>query len=599
MITIFPSSLNLTSFHRTMSILLAAINSRYNHTNLAVRSIVEYVKKYEPKATGDILSFEEWTIAHYAQDIVRGVHSRSPSIVIFSVYIWNTRLVFDVIKELKKVLPKLIIGLGGPDVSYRANEILQANDGADFVVQGEGEQTSLEIVKLYNEINDAQKDMQECFLQKLISIQGIFTKTRDKAIHFGGVRAPLDLDNLAFPYTDFSEPDFKLYYYESSRGCPFSCSYCLSSIEKSVRFMPLERVYEDIQTFLDKKVKIVKFVDRTFNLNTERYLSIWKYIVENHNGYTMFHFEISAEQLDKKALDYLQGIKPGVMQFEIGVQSTNEKTLTEINRPVDLEKLSKNILQIPKTIHSHLDLIAGLPHESLKEFEVSFNYTLSLKPDMLQLGFLKILSGTQMEAYARKHDYAWLTNPPHEVIKSPWMSYDDLCFLHDVETVLDWYYNSHYFDNTINYVLKNANKAFSVFSEVVKYFNERDVFSTQHKTITLFSFLHDFFAQHYEESLPVLLELLKFDYFTMGKTSVFPECFSLCYDKDLHHEALLEHTDMQSTREAYTNSSFEVFSINPLTLEKVKTSILFLYGKRAEKKQKTIAIIHRKKQTNV
>ncbi len=599
MTTIFPSSLNLIFFHRTMSILLAAINSRYNHTNLAVRSIVEYVKKYEPKATGDILSFEEWTIAHYAQDIVRGVHSRSPSIVIFSVYIWNTRLVFDVIKELKKVLPRLIIGLGGPDVSYRANEILQANDGADFVVQGEGEQTSLEIVKLYNEINDAQKDMQECFLQKLISIQGIFTKTRDKAIHFGGVRAPLDLDNLAFPYTDFSEPDFKLYYYESSRGCPFSCSYCLSSIEKSVRFMPLERVYEDIQIFLDQKVKIVKFVDRTFNLNTERYLSIWKYIVENHNGYTMFHFEISAEQLDKKALDYLQGIKPGVMQFEIGVQSTNEKTLTEINRPVDLEKLSKNILQIPKTIHSHLDLIAGLPHESLKEFEVSFNYTLSLKPDMLQLGFLKILSGTQMEAYARKHDYAWLTNPPHEVIKSPWMSYDDLCFLHDVETVLDWYYNSHYFDNTINYVLKNANNAFSVFSEVVKYFNERDIFSTQHKTITLFSFLHDFFTQHYEESLPVLLELLKFDYFTMGKTSVFPECFSLCYDKDLHHEALLEHTDMQSTREAYTNSSFEVFSINPLTLEKVKTSILFLYGKRAEKKQKTTVIIHRKKQTNV
>ncbi len=574
-----------------MSILLAAINSRYNHTNLAVRSIYEFVKKHAEAKSVDALQYEEWTIAHYVQDIVRGISAKNPKIIIFSVYIWNTRLVFDTTKELKKIFPSLLIGLGGPDVSYRAEEVLTANPEVDFVLQGEGEQTVLELVKHYTSISTKTGFDAQAFLQGLGSILGITSRQDGNRLHFAGARPPLEMQSLAFPYSDFLEPDYKLYYYESSRGCPFSCSYCLSSIEKNVRFMPLERVYDDLQRFLDAKVKIVKFVDRTFNLNTDRYVAIWDYIVKNHNDYTMFHFEISAEHLDDTALQYLQNVKKGVMQFEVGVQSTNEMTLKEINRPVKKDILAKNVGKIPKTIHSHLDLIAGLPHESLKEFEESFNFTLALRPDMLQLGFLKILSGTQMEVYAKEHDYEWLSIQPHEVLKSPWMSYKDICFLHDVETVLDWYYNSHYFDKTIYYLLESVESDFALFSLIAKYFREQGFFDVQHKTQTLFSLLYEFVEKYYNSCLPVVRELLRFDYFYMGKTSVYPKCFDLHYDKDLHHAALIEHTDMHSTREAYTNSAFETYNINPLTMEQKKTNILFLYGKRAEKKQDTITII--------
>ncbi len=578
-----------------MKILLTAINSRYNHTNLAIRSIYEFIKKHGKNSEHKSVEFEEWTIAHFTQDILKGIIEHKPDMVLFSVYVWNTRLVFDVIKELKKVLPNIIIGLGGPDVSYRVHEVFQLYNEVDLIIQGEGEQTSLELVEIFCNTALYGHIDKDALLEKLTSVQGLYTKRSTGDIHFGGVRAPLAMESLAFAYTDFSEPDYKLYYYESSRGCPFSCSYCLSSIDKSVRFMPLERVYADLQLFLHARVKIVKFVDRTFNLNTERYLSIWKYIVDNHNGYTMFHFEISAEHLDDLALEYLQTIPSGVMQFEIGVQSTNEKTLQEINRPVNLEILAKKICAIPKTIHSHLDLIAGLPHESLVEFERSFNFTIGLKPDMLQLGFLKILSGTQMESYAQHQDYAWFSNPPHEVLKSPCMSYDDLCFLHDVETTLDWYYNSHYFPATFTYLLQQHDNAFELFSSIATYFRSKGVFYNQHKIQAHFSLLFDFFTTQSKYSIAILEELLRYDYFFMGKTSVFPDCFTLHYDKDTHHSGLLEHTEMTSTREAYTNSSFEVFSINPFTYETKTTPILFLYGKRAEKKQETISIILEKK----
>ncbi len=574
-----------------MSILLTAINSRYSHTNLAVRSICEYIKAHSTTETSVNVNFQEWTIAHYAQDILRGILSHKPSVVVFSVYIWNTRLVFDVIRELRKVSPNIVIGLGGPDVSYRAKDVFNILSEVDFVMHGEGEQTSLEIVESYYRIQKNDIIHKDEFLQSIKGIKGLYTKTNDGTIHFEGTRNPLSLDELAFPYTDFSQPDHKLYYYESSRGCPFSCSYCLSSIEKSVRFRSLDLVLRDLQLFMDARVRIVKFVDRTYNLREERYLAIWKYIVENHNGYTMFHFEISAEHLDEKALDFLQTVGKGIMQFEIGIQSTNAKTLQEIQRPVNLDILSKKIAQIPKTIHSHLDLIAGLPHESLTEFEISFNYTLALKPDMLQLGFLKVLSGTKMEVYAKENGYEWLSNPPHEVLQSPCMSYEDICFLHDIETVLDWYYNSHYFEKTIGYLLEKNNNAFTLFSAIVKHFYKQGIFEGQHKTGALFDFLYDYCATCEQDGLHIINELLRFDYFYMGKTSVYPACFELHYDKDAHHAALLEHTEMTSTRESYTNSSFEKFEINPFTLNKESTSILFLYGKRAEKKQETQSII--------
>ncbi len=570
-------------------ILLVGINARYNHTNLAIRSIFEYSKKYLPTLDENTMLFEEWTISQFPLEILRGIVKHNPKIVIFSVYIWNTRLVFDIIQELRKVAPKIIIGVGGPDVSYRADDLFFRYSELDIVLQGEGEQTVLELVQSYESLSNFKRDD---FLSVVSTIKGLYVRTSSLDICFGGKRDLIEnLDRLAFAYPIITEVDTKLYYYESSRGCPFTCSYCLSSIEKSVRFMPLDRVYTDLQKFLDARVKIVKFVDRTFNLNTERYLAIWKYIIENHNGYTMFHFEISAEHLDERALAFLQDVPAGIMQFEIGIQSICEETLHEIQRPVNLDKLRKNILHIPKTIHSHLDIIAGLPHETIQTFSNAFNFTMGMNPDMLQMGFLKILSGTQMEKFAKLHRYEWLSNPMYEVLKTPTMSYEDLCFLHDVEQVLDWFYNSHYVDNTVQYLLQQNITPYDLFSSITKYFQNLGLFEIQHKTLTLFSYLHEYLSVYHEEDFFVLAELLRFDYFYMGKTSVFPECFALHYNKDSHHKALLTYTDMNSTREAYTNSSYEVFNINPFSHKKEKTEVLFLYTKRAEKQQNPVVKI--------
>lgn len=573
-------------------VFLAAINSRYNHTNLAVRSIVQYSKQQDSTITDELLSFEEFTIANFAQDILQGIIKQNPKIVIFSVYIWNTRLCFDVIRELRKIRKDIIIGVGGPDVSYKADELFANFTELDFVIQGEGEITDFEIIQVAKNQIESKTFSRENFLQTIKNIQGLHVKQLDGAISYSGNRPLIeDLSIIPFPYPVLDEVETKLFYYESSRGCPFNCSYCLSSIEKGVRFMPLERVYEDLKRFLDAGVRIVKFVDRTFNLKPERYITMWKWIVANHNGYTMFHFEISAEHLDEEALDFLQSVPAGVMQFEIGVQTTNPKTLQEINRPVHLDTLAHKIRRIPKTIHSHLDLIAGLPYESLTEFAESFNYVLELRPDMLQLGFLKVLSGTQMESFAKENNYKWLTFPPHEVLETPYMSYDDLYYLHNFETVLDWYYNSGNFSTAIEFLLQNYVSSYKLFESITNYFTEKKVFDLQHKIQAHFAFLDSFAKDVMSENYEIVKELIRFDYFKMQKTSVYPNCFELHYDKDKHHAGLLANTDMHSTREAYTNSSFETFNINPLTLESKETDILFLYGKRAEKKQETKVII--------
>ncbi len=573
-------------------IFLVAINSRYNHTNLAVRSIVAYAQQQDPTMTEDFLTFEEFSIANFAQDILHGIIKQNPKIVIFSVYIWNTRLVFDVIRELRKVRPDILIGAGGPDVSYRAREVFTNYDELDFIIQGEGELTDFDIFQSAKNLIEQNSFSREEFIPTLKKMKGIYSKQLDGSFLYGGIRPYIeDLSIVPFAYPVLDEVDTKLFYYESSRGCPFLCTYCLSSIEKGVRFMPLERVYEDLTRFLEARVRIIKFVDRTFNLNTKRYLAMWKWIVANHNGYTMFHFEIAAEFLDDEALDFLQTVPAGIMQFEVGIQSTNPATLQAIKRPANLDKLVQKVSRIPKTIHSHLDLIAGLPYESLTEFAESFNFVLNLRPDMLQLGFLKVLAGTQMEQFAKENNYKWLTIPPHEVLETPYISYDELYFLHNFETVLDWYYNSGNFATSIEFLLQNAKDSYNLFETITQYFTTNKVFDLQYKIQAHFSLLADFIKNNAPQFSSIAHELIRFDYFKMQKTSVFPDCFELHYDKDKHHAGLIANTDMHSTRESYTNSAFETFSINPQTLETKETSILFLYGKRAEKKVETQVIV--------
>lgn len=575
-------------------ILLIACNARYNHTNLAVRSINAYVKKHEPSLDKDMLAFKEWTIHNHIQDILRDTYEKNPHIIIFSVYIWNVSLIFDIIRELRKILPNTVIAAGGPEVSYKSNELFAEFPEIDCILQGEGEQTVSELVQLYQNLKKDDGINRAEFLNRAGTVPGVFARNTDGQICFGGQRSVLcDMSQLAFAYPVITEADSRLFYYETSRGCPFSCSYCLSSIDKTMRFMPTERVFEDIRRFMDANVKIVKFVDRTFNIDKDRCLAIWQYICDNHNGITMFHFEIGAQYLDRRLLDFLQNVQPGIMQFEIGIQSINEQTLMQIHRPNDLKKLKENIQLIPKTIHTHLDIIAGLPKENLHSFEKSFNYTMALKPDMLQLGFLKILSGTEMESYAKTNDYVWQSKPPYEVLQTPVMSYADICFLHDISDITEKYYNSGYFSTTMNFLLDTHDNAFYVFKSLAEYFRNRHLFDNLHKSIDLFEYLNDFLRDFLADHYVVAYELLRFDYLLIKKTSTFPQWFIRHYDKNEHHKALIEHTNMHSTREAYAQSAFEIFSVHPLGNTKEPTGILFLYNKTKDIKTeiKTIEII--------
>lgn len=564
-----------------MKTVLVAINSKFSHTNLAVRSICEYVKNKSSviNQLDNTISFSEYTINQLQSDIIRDIVFSKPDMLLFSVYIWNVSITFEIIRELKKILPDVIIGAGGPEVSYQAELVLEKEENIDFVMSGEGEQTVLELLESYI-------TSKEYFVPGIISRKG---KEPQRELFS-------TLDSLYFAYPDLltkndPDPDNRIFYFESSRGCPFRCSYCLSSIDKSVRYMSLEKVFEQLQIFLDANVKLVKFVDRTFNLDEDRTIAIWKYIREHHNNKTMFHFEIAALQLTDKMLQAIKDFPKGIMQFEVGIQSTNSKTLKQINRPADFERIKEVTSRIPKTIHTHLDLIAGLPFENLVSFGKSFDYVLGLRPDMLQLGFLKILSGTEMENYASENNFKKLSFPPYEVLSTPDISYEEIQFLKDVEKILDAYYNSGLYTYTMNYLFSIQN--FSIFdflSDIAKNFRTTGFFDVAHKVNSYYEFLFNYLQTDNKNTnidFSIISELLRFDFISNEKFSVFPQWYKRNYNKEKHNDALFSKTDVKSTRDSYSRSDYDEFEINPFTLKKEHCNFLFVYnsvkGKVSEK----------------
>lgn len=573
-------------------ILLAAVNARYNHTNIAVRSISLYC--------GDpgLVGFDEWTINQPEQEILRGITGHHPKIILFSTYIWNIDIVSKVIHELPKILPGCVIGAGGPEAGYRARQILMQETGLDMVITGEGEQTAAELAELYRTQRSSFNKTE--WLKAASRIPGVCAKTGggpDTHIAYGGPRSLLpDMSVLPFPYPEITDPENRIYYYESSRGCPFSCAYCMSSLDRHVRFMPLERVYEDIQRFLDARVKLVKFVDRTYNLQPERYIAIWKYICAHHNGITMFHFEIEAEYLCGEALDFLGTVPDGIMQFEIGVQSANARTLEAVHRSPDIGTLAANVRRIPKTIRTHLDLIAGLPYEGLDSFGQSLDKTLALTPDALQLGFLKVLAGTQMESYCGKHGWQWMSDAPYEVLSTPYLGYDDIQFLKDVEILLDAYWNSHNFDTTIRFV-QSRKSLWSFFRALAGYCGKRAVFSMQRKPAFWYELLSDFIkgdSRPHDDS-SALTELLRFDFIAAGKKGSFPAWCGHNYTKEAHRAALEKYTDFSSSRAAYSFTEYDEFGVNPLSPGGTSSpgtvyKILFIYPQREGGRTKAVLI---------
>lgn len=425
-------------------IIIASINSKYIHTNLAIRYIKKYLEQIAPKNEYII---KEWNLKQRFLDILRELYSSQPDTILFSIYIWNVEMTLKLIREIKKLLPSIEIAVGGPEVMYRSEELLQEYPEISQVFKGDGELA-------------------------LANYLGVVPKKYSNR----------DLDYIPFPYNiqDIERSKNQIIYYESSRGCPFNCAYCLSSIEHNVRYFSLERVLKDLDFFLTHKVKLVKFVDRTFNLDPQRYYPIWEYLIKNHNGYTTFHFEISGDLLSIKDLNLLQTAPPNALQFEAGIQSTHLPTLKAINRSTDLQKLKNNLLAIGENIHLHVDLIAGLPLENIADFSKSFDFAMSLKPDMLQLGFLKILKGTAMEKIAKSEPgYIYLNHPPYEVTATTWLSFEDISQLKDIEKTVDIFYNSgrHQLPDT----------SFSYFQGLAKYLKERGVYTDPRK--------HDYYAQ--------------------------------------------------------------------------------------------------------
>lgn len=538
-------------------IVLAAINSQYVHLNLAVR----YLKKYVEINNDVKVDIYETNINNQLLNIIKDIFELNPDKIIFSTYIWNKEYVFEIVKEIKKVLPNVKIILGGPEVSFGWEKVMEENPEIDNILVGEGEKVFLNF--LTNE-ND--------------KVMGLVYR-KDGEVYFNGSEKIIeDLDIIPFPYEKEELQDkTKIFYYESSRGCPFNCSYCMSSIDKTVRYYSLDRVKEDLKIFLDSPIRLLKFVDRTFNLKKERYMEIWKFLLENYREGITFHFEINANIFDDETLDFLETVPRGYFQFEIGVQTINADTMKSINRNNVLDKLAHNVRRINKNIHLHLDLIAGLPYETYEIFKKSFEYVHDLKSEMIQLGFLKLLKGTQMYNEIEKYEYKYFSKPPYEIFSNKFLSFAEIIKLKNLEKILDYYYNSEKFSMSTDYIIKNHyENSFGFYEEIAEYYDKKGYLKISHKETALFNILYDFYREKQFEDVEIFKEYLKFDFIMLGKPGFYPEWLISRKDSELHN-SIIKEKGFKSVREGHKNSELEFFRFDIFSGNKEEINIFFDY----------------------
>ena len=480
-----------------MKILLVACNAKYIHSNLAVYDLQAYASDY-----ADHIVLKEYTINQQKDDIMRDIYLEHPDVVCVSCYIWNLSFVKELMADLIKILPGVDFWAGGPEVSYDAEKFLTENSEFKGVMVGEGEETFKELARYYVEKNP----------QDLKDMTGICYRDGDQIIHIGW-RQIMDLSSIPFIYKDLSEFKNRIIYYESSRGCPFSCSYCLSSIDKKLRFRDTETVKKELQFFIDNKVPQVKFVDRTFNCKHDHAMAIWKYINEHDNGVTNFHFEISADLLREEELQEMSTMRPGLIQLEIGVQSTNPDTIKAIHRTMDFEKLKGIVDRIHSfgNIHQHLDLIAGLPYEDYDSFRHSFNDVYALKPQQLQLGFLKVLKGSHMMEMCREYGIVYKTQEPYEVLSTKWLDYDHVLKLKTVENMVEVYYNSGQFQNTLEYLENFFQDAFSIYERLGSFYMEKGYGDVSHTRMRRYEILLEFLEDVPEISMDQVKDQMVYD----------------------------------------------------------------------------------------
>ena len=642
-----------------MRFLLCGINAKYIHSNLAIFSLKAYADR--KKIPGAEIILKEYTINNYVEDILQDLYEEKADVVIFSCYIWNISFVRELAAELKKVSPDVKIWAGGPEVSYAANKFLMENPAFDLIMQGEGEEVFSELICLTVEekcrIKDVykqseskkvlsgivekryfierkqavkeEKDIEDKHfagednvyptnyidMSKLQKLQGIAVRdflgeaalgnaesnigNKTKIINTGFATL-MDMDTIPFVYEDFHLFEHKILYYETSRGCPFCCSYCLSSVDKTVRFRSLPIVKKELDAFLEAKVPQVKFVDRTFNCNRQRAIDIWSYLVEHDNGITNFHFEISSDLLGEEELELFAKMRPGLIQLEIGVQSTNGETVDAIHRHMDLDRLFHYVDRVHElgNIHQHLDLIAGLPYENYERFGCSFDDLYAHEPDQLQLGFLKVLKGTMMEEEVKKYSILYRNQPPYEVLGTKWLSYDEIILLKGVEELVELYYNSGQYTLTLKYAVPFFESPFRFYEMFSAWYRGKGYHKLNHNRLEKYNILREFLREHIDENeWDTLDEIMLYDMYLRENVKGRPAWAkdTAQYKKEwkaLYREQgeKLFPEDVQAgiydSKRAANQSHIEVFEINIKKfeqsgqVEKKQVFCLFDYSRR-------------------
>lgn len=588
-----------------MKLLLAAVNAKYIHSNLAVYSMKAYCREYAEQ-----IELAEYTINQQEDEILKDLYRRKPDVLCFSCYIWNISFVKELIRDIKKILPDTVIWVGGPEVSYDAEQVLAELPEIFGVMCGEGEETLRELMRYYVNIEKQEKaeikavrgivfrekgaadrefDSAEVCAEQSSEqgVQGKYVRTAAREI--------MDMDTLVFPYEDMEFFQHRIIYYESSRGCPFSCSYCLSSIDKKLRFRSLSLVKNELQFFLDKKVPQVKFVDRTFNCKKEHALEIWKYIKEHDNGVTNFHFEIAADLLTEKELELIRTMRPGLIQLEIGVQSTNEKTIKEIRRKTSFEKISEKVKRVQEgnNVHQHLDLIAGLPFEGYDSFKSSFNDVYGLRPQQLQLGFLKVLKGSYM--YEKKEDYGcrYKHREPYEVLATNWLSYGEICRLKGIEDMVEVYYNSGQFSRTMEALEQEFEDAFSMYEALADFYEEKGYFGISHARIRRYEILLEFLQKRGIENQEYFRECMVFDLYARENLKTRPgfaeeqkaykKQIQNFYRQEAENPRLLKNYAGYQARQLEKMTHLEIFTFDFLKTGRQRENypVLFDYKERS------------------
>ena len=490
-----------------MKILLAACNAKYIHSNLAVYDLKAYSSDYD-----EHVILREYTINQPKDEILKDIYSSGADVVCFSCYIWNVSFVRELIRDLVKILPKTAFWAGGPEVSYDAEKFLTEMPEMTGVMVGEGEKTFHDLLEFYIDGKDSLEE-----------ISGIAYRSGDKIIH-NGWRELMDLSAIPFVYEHLEKFENRIIYYESSRGCPFSCSYCLSSIDKKLRFRDLELVKKELQFFLDHRVPQVKFVDRTFNCKYEHAMTIWKYILEHDNGVTNFHFEISADLLREEEMELMSQMRPGLIQLEIGVQSTNPETIRAIHRHMDLKKLEHCVNRVHsfRNIHQHLDLIAGLPYEDYDTFHQSFNDVYQMKPDQLQLGFLKVLKGSLMQKEAEGYGIVYKEKEPYEVLSTNWLTYGEVLKLKMVESMVEVYYNSGQFWHTLEYLVPFEKDAFTFYEKLGSFYEKKGYSEISHSRMRRYEILLEYLKEETDVPTEIAAQKMLYDLYLREKLKKRP-----------------------------------------------------------------------------